>query len=249
MSKNFVISNPLFGWKNNDSDIFKMMQDYFNNIFIPLLHKNANKEDTLHITGNIFNGQNINIDILYYVAIILDNISTILPVKVENSKKNYIFKYYPNIEYYDKIDANYEIDGLYQLKRDYKKIGFVVIDEDSGTHKFYENTTSPRFGKVKIDNVDELEGIDKEWVKNNWIELELTENAIEHKLKLDIVLSKFDFKKITYPKDITEPITINDESFDVEELVKEYIDNSENSEELLDEFNKIVELHRNKFHS
>ena len=73
----------------------------------------------------------------------------------------------------------------------------------------------------------------------------MTENAIENKLKLDVILSKYNFSKITYPKDLQEPVTINDESFDVEELVKEYIQNADNSDELMEEFQNILNIHRN----
>ena len=246
MSKKYILFNPLFGFKNNNLEIFNMMKDYFENELIPLLRKNVNNGDELYIVGDMFSGQNITFKTLYHVSILFDLLSSILPTKIEQSEKNNIFKYFPNIKYYVDIEyKNYEIDCLYQIKKEYKKVGFLVINED--TSKFQENVYSPRFGKVKIDNIEDLEEVDRNWVKNNWIELELTENAIKNKLKLDIILSKYNFKKIIYPKDIIEPITINDESFDVEELVKEYIDNSENNEELLDEFKKILEIHRNKF--
>lgn len=246
MKKTFIISNPLFGWKNNNSDSFDMMVDYFENELIPILDKNSNLEDTFLILGDLFNGENITFKILNKVYFLLEEISNKLKIEIKESSQTKFLKNIPNIKFHNKTSySNYMIDSLYQLKKDFVKFGFIVIDE-SNNHIFYENEYSPRYNKILINDISELEDLDKEWVDKNHVELELTELAITNKLKLDIILSKFNFNKIIYPKDISEPIIIDDESFDVEDLVKKHISLSDNKNNLEEEFNKIIQIHKNK---
>jgi len=125
--------------------------------------------------------------------------------------------------------------------------GIYVLDIESGKKKYFENNINSKFQKYRLTSIDQLESFDTEYIKNNEISIEIDKSLIlEKTLKIEVLLNKFDFKSITYINDDNDDELIDNTSLDMEKLLLEKINASDN-QDLAIEFKKILELYKNKY--
>lgn len=142
------------------------------------------------------------------------------------------------------------ITSPYNINSDEKR-GFVVLETHTNKDKFILNKKSPKFKKLSIKNVNDL-NIPKDELTNTYIELNINKDIlIENKLKLEMLISENNITNITYSddeiiKDREDILKLNENSLSLNEMVEDYINNSDskNKEILLKEFNKIVKLNK-----
>ena len=68
----------------------------------------------------------------------------------------------------------------------------------------------------------------------------------EKKLKIDVLLSKYNFKSITYKNDVEHVVLEDGTSMNMEELIRDKIKNSDNPD-LLSEFENILSIYKEKY--
>lgn len=145
------------------------------------------------------------------------------------------------------VDENVIFIGSpYELESTDVEKGFYVIDTN-GSYKFFKNNISPSFKTLKISDIKQIEEIDPNWVKNNFVSVIIDQDLVnEKKIKIDVLLSKFDFKSVTYTKVEEEQVIEESETLDVEYLVKEKINSSQNPK-LIEEFNNILKIYKERY--
>ena len=78
-----IISDTHFGIRSNSLEWKNIMDDFFNDWYIPYLKKNVKPNDILIHCGDVFdNRQNINLLVLHKVMDIFQELSSILPIYV-----------------------------------------------------------------------------------------------------------------------------------------------------------------------
>lgn len=140
------------------------------------------------------------------------------------------------------------VGSPYQFERTNEEKGFYIIDVDNNKDIFIKNKKSPIYKTIKIDDISELENLDIEYINNNRVTISINKNLIEEKkIKTEILLSKYNFKKIEYYDDgnDTEELII-DNSSSIDEMIINKIKSSGN-ELLLKEFENILKLHKDKY--
>jgi len=94
--------------------------------------------------------------------------------------------------------------------------GITVVDPDTLQEKFIPNTFSPKFNKIYIDTIEDLDTIDKNYVNNNYVDLIIKNSLIikdnKARLKIDDILSKSNFETVDYIDDVINET--NDEAND-----------------------------------
>ena len=88
--KTILISNTLFGYKNNNLEWLKIMANYFNHSFIPYL-KNNDIDQVIH-AGNLFVNTNLNIQTLNLVQDLFTKITQHCNLKLMVGHKDRIRK-------------------------------------------------------------------------------------------------------------------------------------------------------------
>jgi hypothetical protein len=155
--------------------------------------------------------------------------------------------------FYDKnsITSNIKnIGGPYNIDGDDKK-GFIVLEAHSNKDKFIQNKFSPNFKKISLNSESDL-NISAEVFKNNHVSLNINKRLlIDNKLKIEMIIGQYDIVNITYSddeiiKDKEDILELNETSLSLNEMVIDYINQSqsENKEKILQEFKKIVELNK-----
>lgn len=155
--------------------------------------------------------------------------------------------------YYDRNSITANIKNLaapYNIEADDKK-GFIVLETHTNKDKFILNKLSPGFKKIII-NKDSDFNIPFETFKNNYISLNINKKLlVDNKLKIEMLISEHDIVNITYSddeiiKDKEDILELGETSLSLKEMVIDYINQSpsENKNEILKEFNKIVELNK-----
>jgi len=153
--------------------------------------------------------------------------------------------YYDDKKTYDNctiVGSPYQFEGTNDEK------GFYIIDVDNNKDIFIKNKKSPIYKTIKIDNITELENLDIEYINNNRVTISIKKKLIEEKqIKTEILLSKYNFKKIEYydDGDIIEELLI-DNSSSIDEMIINKIKSS-NNDLLLKEFENILKLHKEKY--
>jgi len=135
----------------------------------------------------------------------------------------------------------------YQLEKTNFNKGFMVIDTEKDKKIFIPNKFSPTFKTITIRSEDEITQLDANDVKYNHVNLVVDQSLIESKkLKLDILLSKFDFENVTYvgEKQSIEPI-ISD-SMNIIDICREKVKQTDN-QDIIDEFERIVKLKEERY--
>jgi hypothetical protein len=125
--------------------------------------------------------------------------------------------------------------------------GFYIIDVKSKKHKYFENNNNIKFQTIKITNIEQISNLDKEFIENNHISVEIDKTLIDDKdLKIDILLNDFAFKKISYINNDNTIDLIDNTSLKMEDLLLEKIKNSDNKN-LLSEFNNIIKIYKDRY--
>lgn len=156
--------------------------------------------------------------------------------------------------YYDKNSVTGNIKNLgspYNTEVDLKK-GFIILDTNENKDKFIQNKISPNFKKIHINNEEDLNNLSKKTFENNYISLNINKKLlINNKLKIEMMISEYDIKNITYLdeeiiKDKEDILELNESSLSLNEMVVDYINNSEieNKEIVLKEFKNLIELNK-----
>jgi DNA repair exonuclease SbcCD nuclease subunit len=90
----WLITDTHFGVRSNSREWMNMIEDYFNNFFIPLLKKEYRPGDILIHCGDTFDSrQSLNIYVLNKAQEIFENISDILPVYIIVGNHDIFLKY------------------------------------------------------------------------------------------------------------------------------------------------------------
>jgi len=251
----------------NNSDIISIRNinsilKIFRNItkISPLYLLDGYDTELLSLLKNIKNIKIINVPIL------IDNIK-IIPKGfnvIENIEGDIIFinsqieqdmlLKYPNKKFfcgfYDMLKFNKNIIDVgtpYQLHNKTSS-GFFVINSKDNKYKYFKNEYDIRYDNIIITDIAQIEKLDKEYINKNNITIEIDKTLVdEKKIKIDILLNDFNFKKITYINDNDTVVeTLNTTSLKMEDLLLEKIKNSDN-ELLLSEFQKILKIYKEKY--
>jgi len=136
-------------------------------------------------------------------------------------------------------DININITSPYQLNKDFSMTshGFFAFSLKQNEVRFIENSYSPKFKEIYIDDLSQIYNIDTN--SNNFVDLvinsKITERT-EDKNKVDIFLSKNNFNNVYFTEDVKKDsdIIIRDEN-DIRSIL---VENAENEivEELKDVF-------------
>jgi hypothetical protein len=125
--------------------------------------------------------------------------------------------------------------------------GVYVLDVDSKKHKYFDNKINSLFETYHLTDLKQLEDFDKEYIKENNISIEIDKSLILDKtLKIEVLLNDFEFKSVTYINDNVSDELINNSSLNMEQLLQEKINESENPD-IKEEFDKILKLYKEKY--
>lgn len=151
--------------------------------------------------------------------------------------------------FYDKrseINNIINVGSPYQFDKESSN-GFYVIDTKTKKYKYFENKIIPVFDVIRITDIKQIDELDQEFINNNNISVEIDKILIDEKnLKIDFLLSKYNFKSIKYINDVEIDEKIINSSLDINKIVLEKIQNT-NDPEILKEFNKIMKIFNEKY--
>jgi hypothetical protein len=165
-----------------------------------------------------------------------------------------ILKKYPNViffcGYHDDrlqeenviyVGAPYQLDGTSEDK------GFYVLDIPTLKYKFVKNNFSPKYNTITITDISQIDDLNEDFINNNKVSLIVDKTLIDDKkIKLDVLLSKYNFKSVRYINEVQNVDFVDSSSMDMEELIREKIKNSDN-QELLSEFENIIRIYKEKY--
>jgi len=226
------------------------------NEIIPVIIVNGHNEKTgiSSLFDNVIDDVKV-IDNVKYISNKnpLEHISNDSIVFINNRIDTNILKKYDTLficGYHDdrKEDENIIYVGSpYQFDNTSNDKGFYVLDTETKKYKFVKNTHSPRYETITITDISQIDEIDEEYVNKNNVNVVVDKNLVdEKKLKIDVLLSKYNFKSITYKNDV-EHVELDDStSMNMEELIREKIKNSDNPN-LLSEFENILSIYKEKY--
>lgn len=186
---------------------------------------------------------------------IIDNINNQKIIFLNNRIDKNILKKYSNTlficGYYDdrlEEDNVIRVGALYQFEKTTSDKGFYVIDSKTLKYKFIKNSYSPIYKTIKITNISQLNDLDENFINNNKVKAIIDKKLIdEKKIKIDLLLSKYNFKSIEYINDDeNEDGFVNNTTINIEELILDKMKNSDN-EKLLSEFKKIMKIYKEKY--
>jgi len=152
--------------------------------------------------------------------------------------------------FYDdmKEDENIiHVGAPYQLDKTSPNKGFYVLDTKSKKYKFINNNYSPNYNTITITDISQIEEIDEDFVNNNKVSVIVDKSLVEDKkIKIDVLLSKYNFKSITYTNDEETIEEINTSTTNMEELIREKIKNSDD-QKLMSEFENILKIYKERY--
>lgn len=163
-----------------------------------------------------------------------DNYTTFYNSK--NTKNKGYNGYYTNF-------TNKKIGSPYQFTDDDidKKRGFMIYDNISNKFKFIENNFNKKFINIKIDKEEDIEKIKDKL--NNKIILEINRKILkEHENRLNVFISKQDIIRTVYYDD-SDYFKEDDNEKELEETLKEKFNEEENSELMIQAFEKILSIY------
>lgn len=159
------------------------------------------------------------------------------------SDKLFFIGHYDNKE---EINNIIKIGALYQFEDTDNDKGFYILDTVSKKYKYIKNNYSPQFFKIIITDISQIDNIDSDYVDKNNVDLIIDKSMITDKnIKLDVLLSKFNFKSITYTNDIQKE-QMDDISFNMEDIIRERIEKTNNAD-LIKEFENIINIYKEKY--
>lgn len=229
---------PIYIIKSKNDDISTLLLSRIKNVKIV---------NNIEIIDNVTLLSNDNdIDKLLNNDIIIFNIDYIKNIDFyKNTFKNFNICVCTSYDDKDmKDDFIFNIGSPYQLNKFHKnKKGFLIIESFKKKIKFIENSYSPKFLDLQIENINDLE--DLKISKKDYINLNIDEKLIQNKEnlnKLNIAINKYNFKNVTYLKSLDPIENINDidNVFDIKNLIDNYIKNK--NFDLSDELNNVYEI-------
>jgi len=139
------------------------------------------------------------------------------------------------------------VGSLYQFDNTSIDKGFYVVDSKTKKYQFIKNNYSPKYNTITITNISQIDDIDIDFVNKNRVNVVVDKSLVDDKkLKIDVLLSKYNFKSITYINDVEKVELVDSTSMNMEELIREKIKNSDNPK-LLSEFEKIISIFKEKY--
>lgn len=175
-------------------------------------------------------------------------------VFVNNRIDTELLKKFPDIlffcGYHDdrKEDSNViQVGAPYQFDKTTPDKGFYVVDTETKKYKFVKNNYSPHYNTITITDISQIEEIDADFVNKNFVNVVIDKSLMDDKkVKIDMLLSKYNFKSVTYTNDVENIEMIDNNTLNIEEIIREKIKNSDNKE-LLSEFENIVKIFKEKY--
>lgn len=150
--------------------------------------------------------------------------------------------------HYDKRleDENIVLVGTpYQLNNKSLEKGIYIVDSKTGKYKFMKNNFSPAYKELIITDIKQIENLDIEDIDNNYIDIVIDRKLVDDKqIKLDVLLSKYNFKNVSYINEEQEVEIIDNESLNIEDLVREKL---KGSDKLMNEFENIMKIYKEKY--
>jgi len=189
-----------------------------------------------------------------YGSNVLENISNQQVVILNSRIDTQLLKKYPDTlficGYHDdrKEDDNViSVGAPYQFDKTSVDKGFYVVDPITKKYQFVKNNYSPKYNTITITDISQIDDIDTDFVDNNHVSVVIDKSLIDDKkIKIDVLLSKYNFKSISYTNDEEKVELVDSTSFDMEELIREKIKNSDNPE-LISEFENIMSIYKEKY--
>ena len=179
----------------------------------------------------------------------IDNDIVFINSQIEQSLlKNYKQKFYCG--YYDLMMKNDNIINVgtpYQLNEN-SSSGIYVVDSKSLKQKYLPNKKSIIYKTIRITNLSQIDDLDSEFINNNNVSIEIDKSLIDDKkLKIDVLLNKYNFKAVSYINETDDDIElIDNSSLKMEDLLIEKIKNSDNKL-LLSEFENIMKIYKERY--
>jgi hypothetical protein len=227
--------------------IFDELKKYLNIKFIVSEKDslNNNNNNSLYVMSNLENVEIITTNKIYDNYQVIPNTNK----KIKQEKDIVLYnnkEYYPfgiNGYYNEHSDKN--VGLLYQLSKEDegKKVGFLEVDLDSNEVSFIPNNFSKKYITKTINTIEDIEKLSEEMFNDN-IELKINKELydINHN-KMDVYLDKFEYNSIDYfSNDSDENVDIDIDD-DIEKNIINEISKLENSEIILDSFNKILKIY------
>ena len=148
--------------------------------------------------------------------------------------------YYANFSK-NRIGSPYQIDE----KDKGKKKGFFMIDFIKKEKKFIENDYNKKFIKKIIKTEEDLNSLNKKLFENN-VHIEINKELYKNnENKINVILSQYDIKKISYSEDKKEEDIEEDISLDIETNIRKEIEQMKDSELLLMAFDDVLKKYKN----
>jgi hypothetical protein len=135
----------------------------------------------------------------------------------------------------------------YQLSKldESKKKGFYVYDTETDKFTFKENKYTKKFISIEVNNEEDLNSLKEELFDDN-IHLKLNRDFYEsNQNKVDVILSRFNINDTSLFQEEKEyeNVEISD---NLEKNIIEEISKLEESESIMEEFNKIFEIYKKR---
>ena len=152
--------------------------------------------------------------------------------------------YAGHIHLHQKIDHFTFLGSPYHLDRNDKgnQKGLTILDIPTGEEEFIPNTLSPEYKTIKITEESDIDSLDNVEEKDNFIDIEISNNLIINKPEIRKKLEQLSKRKrisIKQVDDITIEDTVEDINLDaigidisVEDMIRQYVKNQQYDEGL-----------------
>lgn len=167
------------------------------------------------------------------------------------------------------IHKNFEFIGApYQMDRNdyFDKKGLTILDIDTGETEFVENTVSPTFKKIKINDDSDIRDLENVDTKKHFIDLEIKNSVLIGKRKnrklLEQLIGNKEFASIEYINDlvkeeknetIVKDVKLEDLQFDdFDKTILDYTKNQEYEKEhikkgVMGELKQLLNIHKKEY--
>lgn len=225
--------------KNSSLNIFK----YFKNIDI--ISDSATDENILYLPWTKTPIRNLSDNKSSIVLMSTDYLNYNCDLVKQSLKDKIAFcGYYDDYRVDDMITT---IGAPYQFEKTSDKKGLIVYDIDKEKSLFVDNKVSPKFKTITITTEEDLKDLDSDYINKNYVSVIVDQSLIESKkIKIDILLSNYNFQNINYINKKEEEFETEMESWNVIELCREQIKKA-NNELLTSEFENIVKIKQERY--
>jgi hypothetical protein len=227
--------------------LFKEISQYSN---IEILVSEKDKISKNHNNSYIFLKSIQNVDIIednketqYYNLLSSNSFIQNNKINLYTEKENIHNGYNGYYTHFSKnrIGSPYQIDE----KDKGKKKGFFMIDFIKKEKKFIENDYNKKFIKKIIKTEEDLNSLNKKLFENN-VHIEINKELYKNnENKINVILSQYDIKKISYSEDKKEEDIEEDISLDIETNIRKEIEQMQDSELLLMAFDDVLKKYKN----